>query len=86
MEKMNVQVIHGGNRIDFILPESSVKSADVAIFDMSGRGIWAAREVNESKLTWDCRGNSQIPVADGMYIFKIKAGKQILKGTVTISR
>lgn len=86
MDKMNIQVINGGNRIDFILPESSVKSADVAIFDIRGRGIWVAREVGGNKLTWDCRDNSQNSVADGMYIFKIKIGKQIVKGTITISR
>ena len=86
MNKMNIQVIHRGNRIDFILPEFSVKNADIAIFDMSGRGIWVSREISGDKLRWDCRDNSQNPVADGMYIYKIKAGKQVVKGTITISR
>jgi len=82
--KLNIQILHNSNRIDFILPKELKSGVDVAIFDMSGKGIWAAQNVSGSKLTWNCRDMHGNRIVSGMYVYKIKVARKTIEGFVSI--
>jgi len=67
----------GSTSIDFAIKEASNVKVDV--YNLKGQLVRSL--VNESKaqgeysLNWDSRDNNGLPVAAGVYLYKIQAGK-----------
>jgi flagellar hook assembly protein FlgD len=74
--------------ISFELPERVM--VELSIYDVEGRLVKRLASGIESPGTktyrWDGRDNKGNPVASGVYVYKLQAGKQVLSRKMTLLR
>jgi hypothetical protein len=83
MNVMNIQVLHKGNSVDFIIPGK--RSKQVAILDMKGTVLWQIQPSGGEFVSWDFRTMNGAPVPTGMYVYRIACGNSVMRGTVMVA-
>lgn len=76
-----------GSGADFITFANLTRQADIEIFTSQGIKVRTLREDNgDGGLQWDSTNESGVPVASGIYIYRIRSGSQTVYGKLAIVR
>lgn len=86
MKAMNAQVVAHHNRVEFIVPNASSLHAQIAIFDVKGKLVWYAKDIQTNSIWWNYKTSQGSLVPSGMYAYRINTNQALLKGVIMVSR
>jgi thermitase len=81
----------GGTIFRVTLPANApATEVEVAVFDLSGRKVASKAGTcpgeGTHEVAWDCRASNGAPLAPGVYIYRVKAGKNAVAGKVVVAK
>ncbi len=70
------------SKVIFKLSALQGNYAELSIFDLQGKKIWTYKGINKANITWTGKDYKGKAVAQGSYVYRLKAGKREVSGKV----
>ena len=83
---LEIEVVHKGSSVEFLVPRASSQSVDLTIFDMMGNVVRNIPNNFDKGILWDNRTQNGSPAPSGMYAFLVRNGGARARGIVVVAR